>query len=183
MIQSDNITLTEFWLFVIFQILMPIIIIVMFLGLVQNADKIDDDKNLSLSEIVSNPLPDHQQSAIKRSIMLGLGSVFPQSFSLTSNMELPSRPLDPNVKIKRPKVLYRRRNIKSAAANNPIDWGEQCVDMFEVINQIGEGTYGQVYKAKDKTSGIYYAICSDLILSAPNIFIKIQCIYSIYYIF
>ncbi|XP_060844414.1 cyclin-dependent kinase 12-like [Rhopalosiphum padi] len=127
-------------------------------GLIQNADKIDDDKNLSLSEIVSNPLPDCQQSAIKRSIMLGLGSGFPQSFSFTSNMERPSRPLDPNIKIKRPKVLYRRRSTKSAAANNPIDWGEQCVDMFEVINQIGEGTYGQVYKAKDKTSGTFVAL-------------------------
>lgn len=115
-----------------------------------------------MSEIVSNavshPLPDFQQSAIKRSIMLGLGSGFQQSFSFTSNLERPSRPTDPNVKIKRPKVLHRRRGTKSAAANSPIDWGEQCVDMFEVINQIGEGTYGQVYKAKDKTSGKHYII-------------------------
>lgn len=115
-----------------------------------------------MSEIVSNavshPLPDFQPSAIKRSIMLGLGSGFPQSFSFTSNVERPSRPTDPNIKIKRPKVLHRRRGTKSAAANSPIDWGEQCVDMFEVINQIGEGTYGQVYKAKDKTSGNYFKI-------------------------
>jgi len=160
------------------------IIILMFLGLIQNANKIDDDKNLSLSEIVSNPLPDHQQSAIKRSIMLGLGSGFPQSFSFTSNEERPSRPLDPNVKIKRPKVLCRRRSTKSAAANNPIDWGEQCVDMFEVINQIGEGTYGQVYKAKDKTSGIYYAIYSECILSnIKYTHNTTQCTYTIYYIY
>jgi len=106
-----------------------------------------------LSEIVSQPLPDFQQNAIKRSIMLGLGSEFPQSFSFTSNTDRQSRPIDPNAKIKRPKVLHRRRSAKSAAVNNPIDWGEQCVDMFEMINQIGEGTYGQVYKAKDKTSG------------------------------
>lgn len=89
--------------------------------------------------------------------MLGLGSEFPQSFSFTSNTERSPRSVDPNIKIKRPKVLHRRRGGKSTA-NSPIDWGEQSVDMFEVINQIGEGTYGQVYKAKDKTTGILLAI-------------------------
>lgn len=87
--------------------------------------------------------------------MLGLGSGFQQSFSFTSNTERLTRPTDPNIKIKRPKVIHRRRGTKSAAAS-PIDWGEQCVDMFEVINQIGEGTYGQVYKAKDKTTGMHF---------------------------
>jgi len=33
------------------------------------------------------------------------------------------------------------------------EWGERCVDMFQIIEQIGEGTYGQVYKAKDKITG------------------------------
>ncbi|XP_025416752.1 cyclin-dependent kinase 12-like isoform X2 [Sipha flava] len=116
-----------------------------------------DDKKLSLAEIVMHPLPDFQQNAIKRSIMLGLGSGFQQSFSFTSNTERLTRPTDPNIKIKRPRVIHRRRGAKSAAAS-PIDWGEQCVDMFEVINQIGEGTYGQVYKAKDKTTGTFVAL-------------------------
>ncbi|RLV63961.1 hypothetical protein DV515_00017737, partial [Chloebia gouldiae] len=30
------------------------------------------------------------------------------------------------------------------------DWGKRCVDKFDIIGIIGEGTYGQVYKAKDK---------------------------------
>jgi len=34
------------------------------------------------------------------------------------------------------------------------DWGERCVDVFEIVCQIGEGTYGQVYKAKDKHTGM-----------------------------
>ena len=34
------------------------------------------------------------------------------------------------------------------------DWGERCLDVFDVICQIGEGTYGQVFKAKDKVTGI-----------------------------
>ena len=35
------------------------------------------------------------------------------------------------------------------------EWGERCVDMFEILKIVGEGTYGQVFKAKDKITGIY----------------------------
>lgn len=34
-----------------------------------------------------------------------------------------------------------------------IDWGKRCVDKFDIIGIIGEGTYGQVYKARDKDTG------------------------------
>lgn len=33
------------------------------------------------------------------------------------------------------------------------NWGGCCVDKYELLQQIGEGTYGQVYKAKDKEDG------------------------------
>lgn len=45
-----------------------------------------------------------------------------------------------DVKRKRPTILHRR-NSRSQTIK---DWGERCVDVFEVIAQIGEGTYGQV---------------------------------------
>lgn len=44
------------------------------------------------------------------------------------------------VKRKRPTII-NRRNSRSQQIK---DWGERCVDVFEVIAQIGEGTYGQV---------------------------------------
>ena len=34
------------------------------------------------------------------------------------------------------------------------DWGQRCVDLFKIIEIIGEGTYGQVYKAKDTFTGL-----------------------------
>ncbi|KAJ1527103.1 hypothetical protein ONE63_008640 [Megalurothrips usitatus] len=55
-------------------------------------------------------------------------------------------------KLKRPKIVNKRRPSRNSMmpATGGKDWGERCVDMFDVITQIGEGTYGQVYKAKDK---------------------------------
>ncbi|MEQ2310889.1 hypothetical protein AMECASPLE_013898 [Ameca splendens] len=37
-------------------------------------------------------------------------------------------------------------------------WGKRCVDKFEIIGITGEGTYGQVYKAKDKDTGEMVAL-------------------------
>ncbi|MEQ2197123.1 hypothetical protein XENOCAPTIV_023526, partial [Xenoophorus captivus] len=37
-------------------------------------------------------------------------------------------------------------------------WGKRCVDKFEIIGITGEGTYGQVYKAKDKDTGAFYLV-------------------------
>ena len=66
----------------------------------------------------------------------------------------------PKPKLKRPKILKRRSShsnkVTSISGNK--DWGERCVDVFEVIDQIGEGTYGQVYKAQDRRASVIVAL-------------------------
>lgn len=54
----------------------------------------------------------------------------------------------PRPKSLRP-VIYGKKLLESMTAK---DWGVRCVDTFEMVAQIGEGTYGQVYKAKDKAT-------------------------------
>lgn len=45
----------------------------------------------------------------------------------------------PKPKLKRPKILKHRG---SRTLQNPgKEWGERCVDVFQVIAQIGEGKY------------------------------------------
>uniref|UniRef100_A0A8C4QFX8 Protein kinase domain-containing protein n=1 Tax=Eptatretus burgeri TaxID=7764 RepID=A0A8C4QFX8_EPTBU len=56
---------------------------------------------------------------------------------------------------RRPKICGPRfGEIKASEA----DWGKRCVDKFDIIGIIGEGTYGQVYKAKDKDTGQMVAL-------------------------
>lgn len=57
-------------------------------------------------------------------------------------------------KLKRPKICLNRRYNERHKG----DWGERCVDVFRKICQIGEGTYGQVYKAEDTFTGELVAL-------------------------
>lgn len=50
----------------------------------------------------------------------------------------------------RPNIV-RRRSFNEE--NRYRNWCERTLDEFEIINKIGEGSYGQVYKAKDKHTG------------------------------
>ncbi|XP_028267190.1 cyclin-dependent kinase 12 [Parambassis ranga] len=56
---------------------------------------------------------------------------------------------------KRPKICCPRYGERK---HNLSDWGKRCVDKFDIIGIIGEGTYGQVYKAKDKDTGELVAL-------------------------
>ncbi|KAK3591995.1 hypothetical protein CHS0354_031500 [Potamilus streckersoni] len=57
-------------------------------------------------------------------------------------------------KMKKPKICLQRRYNERVKG----DWGERCVDLFNIIEIIGEGTYGQVYKAKDSLTGELVAL-------------------------
>ncbi|XP_038634861.1 cyclin-dependent kinase 12 [Scyliorhinus canicula] len=56
---------------------------------------------------------------------------------------------------KRPKICCPRYGEKKETES---DWGKRCVDKFDIIGITGEGTYGQVYKAKDKDTGEMVAL-------------------------
>lgn len=47
------------------------------------------------------------------------------------------------------RLCQQRLNVERSQG----EWGERCVDLFNIIDIIGEGTYGQVYKAKDSLTG------------------------------
>ncbi|KAL1417467.1 hypothetical protein MTO96_000566 [Rhipicephalus appendiculatus] len=55
---------------------------------------------------------------------------------------------------RRPRILNKPPSDDDRFPN----WGERCVDVFDIVCQIGEGTYGQVYKAKDKDTGELVAL-------------------------
>ncbi|XP_021708726.1 cyclin-dependent kinase 12 isoform X2 [Aedes aegypti] len=61
----------------------------------------------------------------------------------------------------RPRILNRRHSrnmLGPMSASGGKDWGERCVDVFDMIEQIGEGTYGQVYKARDQETNELVAL-------------------------
>lgn len=95
-------------------------------------------------------LPQHQpskdnatNSSKKGLLNLPMPPMVPGSEDLSGDDEAAGTPPNSRTSKKRPTIL-NRRNSRSGLIK---DWGERCVDVFQVIAQIGEGTYGQVSNA------------------------------------
>lgn len=52
-------------------------------------------------------------------------------------------------RVKREAIRKKRAKLYGSTAS----WGERSVETYEIINPVGEGTYGQVYKGRDKDTG------------------------------
>ena len=94
--------------------------------------------------------------ANKRSVVTGNSNFSGQYAALAKMSNTIRTPTGANNRVQvRPQVINRRssniysKNILPMSASGGMDWGERCVDVFKIIDQIGEGTYGQVYKARD----------------------------------
>uniref|UniRef100_A0ACB8FU00 Cyclin-dependent kinase 13 n=1 Tax=Sphaerodactylus townsendi TaxID=933632 RepID=A0ACB8FU00_9SAUR len=85
---------------------------------------------------------------------LPLPPELPGGDDLSQSPEEKKTPTQPHIK-KRPKICGPRHG---ETKQKEIDWGKRCVDKFDIIGIIGEGTYGQVYKARDKDTGEMVAL-------------------------
>ncbi|XP_072298980.1 uncharacterized protein cdk12 [Eucyclogobius newberryi] len=99
-----------------------------------------EKESRSRTSIIDLPLPP---------TLLG-GDASPPQSPVRQAPSLPQTTLRRRPKICCPRYGERKHNLS--------DWGKRCVDKFDIIGIIGEGTYGQVYKAKDKDTGELVAL-------------------------
>lgn len=112
-----------------------------------NTDKGDSSKDSSLSG--------KKKSEKKARTLLTDLPLPPEPPGGTSSPHSPADEKKSQTVRRRPKICGPRYGeIKETE----IDWGKRCVDKFEIIGITGEGTYGQVYKAKDKDTAEMVAL-------------------------
>ncbi|XP_028290587.1 cyclin-dependent kinase 13 [Gouania willdenowi] len=130
--------------------------------------------SILISNLSSLPLPqtvlEHMDKAegLKESLLSGKKKMEKKARQLLSDLplppELPSSTSSPYSPLDEKRSLTPRRRPKMCGPRYgeikeiEIDWGKRCVDKFEIIGITGEGTYGQVYKAKDRDTAEMVAL-------------------------
>eukprot|EP00095_Tigriopus_kingsejongensis_P008467 maker-scaffold18_size714446-snap-gene-3.27 protein:Tk08467 transcript:maker-scaffold18_size714446-snap-gene-3.27-mRNA-1 annotation:"cyclin-dependent protein kinase-like protein" len=70
------------------------------------------------------------------------------------NMPMPPMSMSPSQdesgKRRKPKVIGKLPPTKMT--EDGTDWGERCIDLYEIVDKVGEGTYGEVFKSVFKNS-------------------------------
>ncbi|CAF0806141.1 unnamed protein product [Rotaria sordida] len=89
--------------------------------------------------------PDYQQDSPSSSSPINPSPTHTFSHSTSTNKIYLSN--QPDKPMRRPLILQRRDDMRKN------QWDDRNVDMYEILAKIGEGTYGEVFKARDKQTG------------------------------
>ncbi len=54
--------------------------------------------------------------------------------------------------------MFFKRILQHRDDTRKDQWDDRNVDMYEILAKIGEGTYGEVFKAREKQTGIDFII-------------------------
>nr|CAH8846784.1 unnamed protein product [Trichobilharzia regenti] len=108
-----------------------------------HADTPSEHRKPSITEL---PLPPGFDSK-------NLESIFPDKSPMHPVAVSSTKPPTRQRITRRPKIC----SLRSKSRNNKT-WGERSVTAFDTLVQVGEGTYGHVYKARDKITGEYKAL-------------------------
>ncbi|XP_014664164.1 PREDICTED: cyclin-dependent kinase 13-like isoform X2 [Priapulus caudatus] len=117
---------------------------------------VDTNDGSALEEAESSPFSSNEYSQMpkpkSRLQDLPMPPVDSDAESISSEPEVDEEKDTENMKV-RYKIIG-----KSNARHDVVAWGTRFVDMYDIVSQIGEGTYGQVYKARDKIAGEMVAL-------------------------
>ncbi|CAF3414292.1 unnamed protein product [Rotaria sp. Silwood1] len=89
--------------------------------------------------------PNYQQDSPSSSSPMNPSPTHTFSQSTSTNKIYSSNQSDKPMR--RPLILQRRDDMRKN------QWDDRNVDMYEILAKIGEGTYGEVFKARDKQTG------------------------------